>query len=127
VGLFDWLGRRRSDPTPDFTPRETWKVRREGDEIVVQQGNGPELRLPQGKAQAVRIVPLTGGNHHASARGGGWQVALSQSEGDVLVGKPIGDWRSAQALAQELCEATELPFDELTERMFSRVGQVKRV
>jgi hypothetical protein len=68
-------------------------------------------------------VPLTGGNHHAGQRGGGWQVTLSRSEGDVLVGSAMTDWRAARDLAQQLCDKTELPLDELTERMFSRVGR----
>jgi hypothetical protein len=72
--------------------------------------------------RSVRIVPLAGGNHHRDSRGG-WQVALSRTEGDVLIGKPFGDWRTARQLAQLLCETSELPLDELTEKMFSRVGQ----
>jgi hypothetical protein len=33
------------------------------------------------------------------------------------------DWRPARDLARQVCEAAELPLHELTERMFSRVGQ----
>jgi hypothetical protein len=50
-------------------------------------------------------------------------VALSRPDGDVLVGKPVADWRSARQLAQLVCDQSELPLDELTAKMFSRVGQ----
>lgn len=73
--------------------------------------------------RAVRIVPLTGGDHHMQQGRGGWQVALQRPDGDVLVGSPLQDWRAARELAQRVCEAAGLPLDELTERMFSRVGQ----
>lgn len=69
----------------------------------------------------MRIVPLTGGNHHANS--GGWQVALGRADGDVLLGTPLPDWQVAHALARQVCTATELPLDELTRRMFSKVGQ----
>jgi hypothetical protein len=74
-------------------------------------------------ARSVRVVPLTGGNPHGAARAGGWQVALGHTAGDALVGKPMADWRSARELAQELCDKTGLPLDELTEKLFSQVGQ----
>ena len=57
---------------------------------------------------------------------GGWQVALGRSDGDVLLGKPLADWQTARELARLVCEQTELPLDELTQRMFSRVGQYTR-
>jgi hypothetical protein len=43
--------------------------------------------------------------------------------GDVLVGKPQSDWRPARELARLVCEQAGLPLDELTEKLFSRVGQ----
>ena len=67
-------------------------------------------------------MPLTGGNQHAHI-GSGWQVALARPDGDVVLGKPMSDWRLARDLAQLVCEQTELPLDELTQKMFSRVGQ----
>jgi hypothetical protein len=68
-------------------------------------------------------VPLTGGDHHVGSRTAGWQVALARAEGDVLLGKPLADWQAARELARLVCERTRLPLDEMTERMFSRVGQ----
>jgi hypothetical protein len=41
----------------------------------------------------------------------------------VLMGNPLSDWQSARDLAFQVCEKAELPLDELTQRMFSRVGQ----
>jgi hypothetical protein len=72
--------------------------------------------------RAVRIVPLTGGEHHVTRRSGGWQVSLQRPDGDLLVGEPLADWRAARELAQRVCEATGLQLDELTQRLFSRVG-----
>ena len=89
---------------------------------MAEDGRGATMRAPLSGARSVRVVPLTGGNHHRDSRGG-WQVALSRTEGDVLVGKPVSDWRSARQLAQLVCDRSELPLDELTEKMFSRVGQ----
>jgi hypothetical protein len=68
------------------------------------------------------VVPLTGGQRHTDLRSG-WQVALARVDGDVLVGKPMADWRSARDLANAICDKAGLPLDELTEKMFSRVGQ----
>ena len=119
MGLFDWLGRRRQS---ESVPPVAWHVYREAGDIVAEDGRGATMRAALSGARSVRVVPLTGGNHHRDSRGG-WQVALSRSEGDVLVGKPIADWRSARQLAQLVCESSELPLDELTEKMFSRVGQ----
>ena len=117
MGLFDWLGkgRRASEPT-------TWQVRRDGGEVVVEDGRGASFRAVLAGARAVRVVPLTGGQQHPGT-GAGWQVALAHAQGDLLVGKPLGDWRAARELARGLCAATELPLDELTEKLFSRVGQ----
>jgi hypothetical protein len=119
VGLFDWLGRRHQS---ESVPPVAWRVYRESGAIVAEDGCGATIRVPLSGARSVRVVPLTGGNHHRDTRGG-WQVALSRTEGDVLVGKPLTDWRSAYKLAQLLCETSGLPLDELTKKMFSRVGQ----
>jgi hypothetical protein len=35
----------------------------------------------------------------------------------------MADWRLARDLAQLVCEQAALPLDELTQKMFSRVGQ----
>jgi hypothetical protein len=119
VALFDWL--KRSSRPPD--PSHVWNVYREGGDIVAEDGRGGVFRASLGGARSVRIVPLTGGNHHAGTRGGGWQVALAHAGGDELFGKPMADWRLARELARQVCARTELPLDELTEKMFSRVGQ----
>ena len=104
-----------------------WNVYREGHEIVAEDGRGGVFRVSLDGARSVRIVPLTGGNQHTDARAGGWQVALAHAGGDVLLGKPMADWRPARELARLVCARTELPLDELTERMFSRVGQYSPV
>jgi hypothetical protein len=119
VGLLDWLGRRRQSAS---VPVVEWHVYREAGEIVAEDGRGASVRVPLSAARSVRIVPLTGGNHHPASRAG-WQVTLSRADGDVLVGKPLADWRSARQLAHLVCETSGLPLDELTEKMFSRVGQ----
>jgi len=67
----------------------------------------------------VRVVPLSAGSHHVQASG--WQVALARGDGDVLLGPPLASWQSARELARQVCSATRLPMDELTERLFSRV------
>jgi hypothetical protein len=99
-----------------------WNVYREAGDVVAEDGRGATYRVPLTGARSVRVVPLTGGDHHAGSRGG-WQVALARADGDVLVGTPLSDWRPARDLARLLCDKTELPLDELTEAMFSRVGQ----
>jgi hypothetical protein len=119
VALFDWL--RRSGRQAD--PPATWNVYREGGDLVAEDGRGSVFRASLNGARSVRIVPLTGGNHHAGARGGGWQVALAHATGDVPLGKPLADWRPARELAQQVCARAELPLDDLTAKMFSRVGQ----
>jgi hypothetical protein len=114
VPLFGWPGRSRAEPL-------TWRVAREGDSLYIEPSRGRAFRVPVEAARAVRIVPLTGGDHHMQGRGG-WQVALQRTDGDVLVGSPVDDWRLARALAQQVCDAANLRLDELTAKMFSRVG-----
>jgi hypothetical protein len=121
VGLFDWLGGRERGNASGVQPA-AWHVFREADEIVVEDGRGTPQRAPLRGARTVRVVPLTGGNHHQGPRAG-WQVTLSNPAGDVLVGKAQGDWRSARELARQVCDLSKLPLDELTERMFSQVGR----
>lgn len=119
MALFDWLrrGGRRADPPA------VWNVYREGGDVVADDGQGGVFRASLGSTRSVRIVPLTGGNHHAASHGSGWQVALGQVGGDVPLGKPMADWRAAHELARLVCARANLPLDELTEKMFSRVGQ----
>jgi hypothetical protein len=118
VGLFDWFGRGRSQASPPLA----WHVYCDAADIVAEDGRGGIHRAPLAGARSVRVVPLMAGNHHGQSRGG-WQVALARSDGDVLIGTPLADWRSARDLARRLCETSELPLDELTEKLFSRVGQ----
>jgi len=89
--------------------------------VVAEDGRGAIFRACTDGARGVRIVPLSGGNHHTP--GAGWQVALARADGDVLLGKPLPEWQAARELARQVCELTKLPLDELTERLFSRVGQ----
>jgi hypothetical protein len=117
VALFDWLRRSGWQAAPPVV----WNVYREGRQVVADDGRGGVFRASLDGARSVRIVPLTGGNHHT--RGSGWQVALAHPSGDELLGKPTADWRMARELARLVCVQTELPLDELTEKMFSRVGQ----
>ena len=92
--------------------------------VVVEVGRDRAFaRAPTQGARSVRVVPLTRGAHHASASG--WQVALAQHDGDVLVGQPLPEWQSARELARKICAAASLPMDATTERLFSRVGQIK--
>jgi hypothetical protein len=115
VGLFDWL--KRTPPQPI-----TWHVYREGSDVVADDGRGGSYRVALSGARGVRIVPLTRGNQHGGA-GLGYQVAVQRTDGDAPIGKPTQDWRPARELARQLCETAELPLDEVTERMFSRVGE----
>jgi hypothetical protein len=112
VGFWDWLrlGRRPGDVQP------TWEIHIEAGDVVVNTS-----RYPLTGVRSVRVVPLMGGQHHSGSHG--WQVTLRRDDGDVLVGKAMPDWRPARDLAQRLCEATQLPLDELTQRLFSQVGQ----
>ena len=99
-----------------------WHVYTDAGEVVAEDGRGGAFRAALAGARSVRIVPLLGGDHHARA-GAGWQVALARADGDVLLGKPMPDWQSARELARLVCNTASLPLDELTEKMFSRVGQ----
>jgi hypothetical protein len=99
-----------------------WHVYKEGGDLVAEDGRGGVSRAPLAGARTVRVVPLMGGNHHTGA-GAGWQVALARADGDLLLGKPMPDWQSARELARLVCATASLPLDELTEKMFSRVGQ----
>jgi hypothetical protein len=94
----------------------------ESGEVVAEDGRGATYRAALSGARTVRVVPLSGGSPHAVGPAGGWQVALAYAGGDVLLGKPQADWRAARELARLVCEKTELPLDELTQAMFSRVG-----
>jgi hypothetical protein len=120
VGLFDWLSGRRRGGQVDHAPI-SWHVYRDGDDVVAEDGRGGVARAACSGARSVRLVPLSSGNHHTTPSG--WQVALSRAEGDVLLGKPLADWRDARALVTLVCEKAELPLDDLTERLFSRVGR----
>ncbi|HEX8966376.1 MAG TPA: hypothetical protein VF937_00755, partial [Chloroflexota bacterium] len=53
----------------------------------------------------------------------GWQIALARADGDVLLGQPLSGWQTARELADQVCQATGLPLDELSQRLFSHVGQ----
>jgi hypothetical protein len=122
LGIREWLRLGRRGPRTEPAPSPTWRVYREAGEVVIDDGRGKSDRYPVTFARSVRVVPLTGGQHHAGA-GRGWQVTLSSGDGDMLVGKPVADWRSARELADQLCKAADLPLDELTQRLFSQVGQ----
>ena len=89
---------------------------------MAEDGRGAVNRAPLDGARTVRVVPLMRGDPHGRA-GAGWQVALARADGDVLLGKPMPDWQSARELASMVCNTASLPLDELTEKMFSRVGQ----
>lgn len=122
MALFDWIRRGpRATPVPIV-----WTVALNGDgaELVVEDGRGMRVRVRVRGARNVRVVPLGSGSHHAGTTG--WQVALARADGDLLVGKPLDDWQSARELARLVCERTALPLDELSERLFSRVGQPLR-
>jgi hypothetical protein len=116
VAPFSW------PPGPQHDPL-TWHVVREGNALYVEPSRGQPIRLPLESVGAVRIVPLTSGNHHMQQTRGRWQVALQRADGDVLVGGALSDWQAARQLAQQVCDATGLSLDELSQRMFSRVGQ----
>lgn len=115
MGLFDWLRRKPPEPV-------VWHIYTEGGDIVAFDGK-QTYRAPRSSARNVRIVP-PGGHQQGAAGMVGYQVAIACVDGDVPVGKPTPDWRPARELAQKLCETGEIPLDELTERMFSRVGTI---
>ena len=94
----------------------------DGNDLIAEDDRGNLHRAALGGARSVRVVPLTRGDHHART-GPGWQVTLAQADGDVLLGRPLSDWQAARDLARQVCEAAHLPLDELTQKMFSRVGQ----
>jgi hypothetical protein len=125
VGLFDWIGRARGRPADGADSNVAWHVYTEAGELVADNGRGGRYRANLSGARSVRVVPLTAGDHHAQS-GPGWQVALALADGDALVGKPSRDWQSARELARLVCEATHLPLDEMTEKLFSRVGNYTR-
>ena len=117
--LFDWF---RCSPPP--VAPDGWRVRVEDDSLVIENQRGDVFAHTALRgARSVRVVPLTGGTHHASASG--WQIALRCADGDVLVGQPLGDWQIARDLARQVCQETRLPMDELTEALFSRVGKIQ--
>jgi hypothetical protein len=119
VGLFDWLpfGRKKEPQEPPV-----WRAYRDASDLVVEDGRGHTYRAPIWGARSVRIVAnVHAGSHQAAASG--WQVALDLGDGDAPIGPAFGDWRQARDLAQHICQSTELPLHELTERMFSQVGQ----
>jgi hypothetical protein len=116
---FDWFKRGRQE-RQDGGPL-AWRVYLDAGDVVAEDGRGGVRRAPLGFVRSVRVVPLTAGNHHVQSSG--WQVTLARSDGDVLLGNPLSDWQAARELARLVCQQTELPLDELTQRMFSRVGQ----
>ena len=122
MGIFDRFRRRHEPAEPE--PQPVWQVRLDGSEVVADDGRGKSYRCSIGGVRWVRVVPLMVGGHHGAA--GQWQVALRRDDGDVLVGPAHTDWRPARALAEQLCAATQLPLDELTERLFSQVGSFTR-
>jgi len=126
VGLFDWLGgNRRSDGADGSRGAEpiVWRLSRDRDLLTVEDGRGAVYRVPLAEARCVRVVQARAFDPHVVAQPGGWQVTLARAEGDVLVGAAQADWRPAWELAQLVCDRAALPMDELTQRMFSRVGQ----
>jgi hypothetical protein len=122
VGLFDWLSRKRQKTPPQPL---VWSARREGSEVVVEDGRGGVFRADLWGARSVRVVPnARGGTHGGPASG--WQVALFHDEGDAPIGPLLADWQPARELALKVCETTDLPLHELTERMFSQVGRFSK-
>lgn len=121
MGIRDWLGGRRAQPTAAATT-PTWQVRVDGGELIVDNDvRHTSRRYPLHAARNVRVVPLTGGDHH-SRRQSGWQVTLGRDDGDVLIEAAMPDWRPARTLAQQVCAASGLPLDELTAGLFRQTG-----
>lgn len=120
VALFDWIRRPRSGPGQDDA---TWEVRVDGRLLLIESSRGETVfHASTAGARSVRVVPLTRGSHHVSASG--WQVALARGDGDVLLGPPLASWQRARDVAHAVSEKTSIPMDELTERLFSRVGSL---
>ncbi|MBV9323285.1 MAG: hypothetical protein JO352_05810 [Chloroflexi bacterium] len=121
MALFDWVGRRRASGSgPNEAGRE---VRVDGGLLLIESAQGETLvSVRLDAARSVRVVPLSGGSHHVQASG--WQVTLARADGDVLLGPPLASWQAAREFARQVCTATRLPLDELTERLFSRVGRL---
>ena len=118
--LFDWMRRPRPDPDQDDA---TWEVRVDGDLLLIESSRGDIVfHASIAGARCVRVVPLSRGSHHVSASG--WQVALARGDGDILLGKPLSSWQRARDLARTVSEKAGLPMDELTERLFSRIGSL---
>jgi hypothetical protein len=119
VAPFDFLRGSRASPRQDDGD---WQVRVDGGLLLIESSHGETIFHANFEgARWVRVVPLSGGSHHVHASG--WQVTLSRGEGDVLLGPPLASWQSARELARNVCGATHLPMDELTERLFSRVSE----
>jgi hypothetical protein len=120
VALFDWIRRPRSGPAASDI---AWDVRVDGGLLLVESSRGDTIfHASTAGARSVRVVPLSGGSHHV--RASGWQVALSRVDGDMLVGPPHPSWQQARDVAYAVSQETSLPMDELTERLFSRVGSL---
>jgi hypothetical protein len=115
VGLFDWLRRKPPEPV-------VWRIYLDGGDLVADNGKAT-FKVPRARARAVRIVP-PGGHQQGAGGTPGYQVAVACVDSDIPVGKPTLDWRPARELADQLCTTAELPLDELTERMFSRIGTI---
>src|SRR6187200_3359547 len=60
VGLFDWLSRGRGQNAQPIV----WEVRREGEQVVVEDGRGAQHRVALNGARFVRVVPLSGVQSH---------------------------------------------------------------
>jgi hypothetical protein len=120
VPLFDWIPRPRSSAGQDDP---TWHVRADGRLLLIESSRGDTVfHAAFDGARSVRVVPLSRGSHHVQASG--WQVTLARADGDLLLGPPLASWQNARSLARQVCEATRLPLDQLTERLFSRVGAI---
>jgi hypothetical protein len=121
VPLFDWIRRPRWSAGQDDV---SWQVRADDGLLLIESSRGGTIfHAAFDGSRSVRVVPLSGGSHHVHANG--WQVTLARPDGDVLLGPPLASWQSARVLARQVCDATHLPMDELTERLFSRVGGIE--
>jgi hypothetical protein len=68
------------------------------------------------------VVAIT--NHAVSSAAG--RSRCPSAQGDAVLGQPMADWRAALAIGRQVCQQADLPFDELTERLFSRVGSMSQ-